>query len=122
MVSKVIAMVRTLNSTDGRVLDVVDGKPVLAERLAAQEHLTNLNTAVQQNFDFPLNLLGLFTIVEPDELASLSSVRSWEPAQIEAAAAFYAPVSPVLSAARAPVAVEGPFAPELQELPDSVVE
>lgn len=85
--AKFAAMVRTLETTNGRVLDVVDGEPIAANTEKGNEHLKYLRTALEKGFNVPRETLGLFSVVSDAELAARGpsdTISPWIQGQIPA--------------------------------------
>jgi hypothetical protein len=94
--TKLIAMRRTLESTGGRVLDVVGGTVILVDSQQADEHMDLLHEAMLENFDVPREKLGLFSDLSDFELSQLASadnrdatVLVWNVEQVPQLAAYY---------------------------------
>lgn len=83
-VAKYTAIVRTLNTTNGLVVDIVEGKPVFSESEHLYFHIDNIYTAVQNGFDYPIEKLGLFSIISEKELGDSDKIMGWQPGQIPA--------------------------------------
>lgn len=95
--TKLIAMRRTLESTGGRVLDVVDGTVILADSQQAGEYLDYLHEAMLKNFNVPREKLGLFSNLSDYELSQLADADNrdatmlvWNITQVPELAAYYA--------------------------------
>ncbi|TPM21721.1 DUF1353 domain-containing protein [Mesorhizobium sp. B2-3-5] len=67
-IGKFAGMARTLKTSNGKVLDVVDGKAILAQTDEAERHLDFLRSAMEKNFDVEQDKLGLFSVVSEAEL------------------------------------------------------
>lgn len=86
--TKFVALARTLKTTNGLILDVVDGEPIEAGTDRAREHLDNIYKAIEANFDFPREQLGIFSTLdnpeyEDNEVAEDEiKVYAWAPGQI----------------------------------------
>tara|TARA_Y100000815_G_scaffold107521_1_gene96172 strand:- start:10153 stop:10599 length:447 start_codon:yes stop_codon:yes gene_type:complete len=65
--TKLIAIARTLESTNDAVLDVVDGKVVLAGSAEAEELFDRLQRAALKEFEGPVEQFGLFSRLEAGE-------------------------------------------------------
>ncbi|MCO6409189.1 DUF1353 domain-containing protein [Hoeflea alexandrii] len=106
--TKLIAMRRTLESTGGRVLDVIDGTVVLAESEQAAEYLDFLHDAMLENFNVPREKLGLFSNLSDFEFSQLANadnrdatVLVWNIEQVPELAAYYSDEAKAVSDAYA---------------------
>lgn len=70
---KLIAMARTLETTNGAILDVVNGEPLKTGSEQAENHLDFLRSVAQKGFDAPREMLGLFSAVTQSDLELLSA-------------------------------------------------
>ena len=85
--AKFAAMVRTLETTDGRVLDIVDDQPIAPNTERGNEYLEYLRTAMKKDFDVPRETLGLFSVVSDAELAARNpagTISPWIEGQVPA--------------------------------------
>ncbi len=93
-VSKYIALARTIKSSDGRILDIVNGKVIETGTAEAFEHINTLQKAIYSKFDFPREALGLFSTISAEEVAAMSDkdteirVAPWSPGQVLEIEAF----------------------------------
>lgn len=67
-VAKLTAMARTLTTTDGTVLDVVQDRVIETETPEAEQHLSFLHEALLKNFDVSASQVGLISGVTATEL------------------------------------------------------
>lgn len=81
-VAKYTGIARTLKTTNGNVLDVVNDELVFSDSEQAQGHLDNLHVAIREEFDYPINKLGLFSIIREEELEDPDKIQGWQPGQI----------------------------------------
>ncbi|RWQ57827.1 DUF1353 domain-containing protein [Mesorhizobium sp.] len=61
-VAKFAGMARTLKTSNGRLLDIVDGRPIEAQTAEAESHLDFLRSAMAKNFDVEQPSLGCFQL------------------------------------------------------------
>ncbi|TIP76519.1 MAG: DUF1353 domain-containing protein, partial [Mesorhizobium sp.] len=67
-IAKFAGMARTLKTSNGRLLDIVDSHPIEAQTAEAESHLDFLRSAMAKNFDVEQAQLGLLSVVTEDEL------------------------------------------------------
>ncbi|TPI27329.1 DUF1353 domain-containing protein [Mesorhizobium sp. B3-1-9] len=87
-IGKFAGMARTLKTSGGKVLDVVDGKAILAQTDEAERHLDFLRGAMAKNFNVEQDKLGLFSMVSEEELKGYEKyavpLSPWAEGQIPA--------------------------------------
>ncbi|MBE1207695.1 DUF1353 domain-containing protein [Aminobacter carboxidus] len=91
-VAKFTAIARTLNTTRGRVLDVVDGALLAPRTPEAEAHLEFLNKAIASGFDVPPEKIGLISGITQAEIEAARSpdwaISPWVKGQIPEIDAF----------------------------------
>lgn len=90
---KFLGMARTLSTTDGRLLDIVDGAYIEPGTKEAEEHLDFIRTAIGKRFDVDPNQLGIATVVTEAELKAHAErtalpISAWVQGQIPSLDAY----------------------------------
>lgn len=90
---KFLGIARTLNTTNGRLMDIVDGVYIEPGTSEAEEHLDFIRTAIEKKFDVDRNLLGISTVVTDAELKAYAErtaqpISAWVQGQIPSLDAY----------------------------------
>lgn len=116
-VAKLTAMARTLATTDGVALDVVEGHVIETETPEADQHLTFLQNALLKDFNVQASKIGLVSGITEFELSQVNlndqPVATWVQGQIPALDRFmderkltYPPPATIRGDVYAPLALE----------------
>ncbi len=120
-VSKYVGIARTLRTTGGRVLDIVGERIVLAQAKPANLHMDTLYKAATSNWDFPLQEMGLFSIIDEREL-EFKVFDPWRPGQIPRLDQYMEEQGLLYPEANFdPVRVENPNTQDLSIIPDRLI-
>ncbi len=131
---KFLGIARTLNTTDGQLLDIVEGTYIEPGTKEAEEHLDFIRAAIEKRFDVDPNRLGIATVVTEAELKAYAErtaqpISAWVQGQIpqldaymKAADLKYPEAVMVDGSPYAPFVANDPFKIEISDFAIGLVE